>query len=430
MELALWIGVAMLVGLALGVGLTLLLRKAPEVQRLEQQIAEMQRRLDEWQRTTATQQQVGEVSHQLGAAQRALVALTENLRNLNEFTQQTLHRQATDQLQQTLTTLSRVNQALDGVAQSLSEHRLEDIGQQRSLEESLGQARTTLGEFKTALMELSETLRSNHQGVTGSLTEVQRILSAVQTLLQTAIDQTIRQINEGVGQLTAILLGRGSGEAGERLAAELLAMLPQDWVRHKVRIGDGEVEFALVMPGGYLVPIDSKFVGAELVAAFEAKNETARQDLERKLRERVQSRAREIAEKYLTDHQVLGFGVAAVPDSIYGASLRALPDAFRHKVVLVPYSLLVPFSLSLYLMAQRLGISTRLSDTEQAIGTATVALQQAIRELENMGREITSVSNQKDRALGYLRRAERSLSSLQGNEPALPETTGEQIPLK
>ena len=34
--------------------------QAPDVQRIEQQIEGLHRRLDEWQRATATQQQVGE----------------------------------------------------------------------------------------------------------------------------------------------------------------------------------------------------------------------------------------------------------------------------------------------------------------------------------------------------------------------------------
>jgi hypothetical protein len=65
--------------------------------------------------------------------------------------------------------------------------------------------------------------------------------------------------------------------------------------------------------------------------------------------------------------------------------------ASEHQVVVVPYSLLVPFVLSLYLIAQRLGISVRSTDTPQLIGSARDALRQARVLLENMEKEINTV---------------------------------------
>jgi hypothetical protein len=83
----------------------------------------------------------------------------------------------------------------------------------------------------------------------------------------------------------------------------------------------------------------------------------------------------------------------------------------------VPYSLLVPFVLSLYLIAQRLGISVPSTDTLQLIGSARYALRQAREILENMEKEINTVRGQREGALDALRDAERALNALIGDGP-------------
>lgn len=228
------------------------------------------------------------------------------------------------------------------------------------------------------------------------------------------------------------MTGRRSGQAGEQIVGELLRAIPDDWLERNVRLGSGVVEFAIKMPGGCFIPLDSKFVRPELVEQLEGdeNSEERRQNLQnllRQMRDDVKNKAREVAERYLADSRVLGFGIAAVPDSIYDLCRDAIKVAAQqHKIVVVPYSLLLPFVLSLYLMAQRLGIS-RLGETEQKIGTAQTALEQAKRALENMAREITSVSNQRQQALQHLERAFNLLSQLTRGDINLPTAEGQPL---
>lgn len=123
----------------------------------------------------------------------------------------------------------------------------------------------------------------------------------------------------------------------------------------------------------------------------------------------------------MTDKQTLGFGIMAVPDSAYTFCREAVRYASEnHRVVVVSYTLLVPFALSLYLIAQRLGLSVRLGQAEQAIGTAHTALQQAHKFLENMAKEIITIQNQRKTAIEQVETALRCLKDLGRGEVSLP----------
>jgi DNA anti-recombination protein RmuC len=234
----------------------------------------------------------------------------------------------------------------------------------------------------------------------------------------TVLQQTAERVEENINKVVAILTGRRSGQAGEQVVSELLNAVPDDWLERKIKLGSGEVEFAIKMPGGYLIPLDSKFVSPELITQSES---DGGEQMRRRVRDEVRRRAQEVA-KYLTDQRVLGFGIAAVPDSVYDLCRDAVKAAAQsHRIVVVPYSLLLPFVLSLYLMAQHLGIS-RLRKTDQAIGTAFTALEQARSALEKMTKEINSVSNLQQTALKQVIEAINSLRGLTHGEIALPDT--------
>jgi len=380
----------------LGVILWAWLRKTAGVERLAEMVTNLQQRLDEWQKTTATQQQVEKVQSDLSSAQQTLAQIDRSLLSLADFTQKNLQPQIAQQLQFALNVLSQVQQALQDAHQSLAAQHQSGEQRHQQLMGNLQMASEKLASSETLLREVNETLRSG----------------------QERLEMELNQLRENINKVVAILTGRRSGQAGEKVVGELLSAVPDDWLERKIRLGSGEVEFAIKMPGGYLIPLDSKFVAPELIAQLES---DGREQMLRRVRVDVQRRAQEVANKYLTDHRVLGFGIAAVPDSVYDLCRDAVKAAARDRIVVVPYSLLLPFVLSLYLMAQRLGIS-RLGETDQAIGTAITALEQARQALENMTQQITAVNNQRQRALQQVRGTINLLRKLTHGEIALPDT--------
>jgi DNA anti-recombination protein RmuC len=316
---------------------------------------------------------------------------------------------------------TRSNQNLLRELQGLK-GRVEEVRQKTESLANFPELRARLDQARDELTRLSENLNSVrgflsntvHQQVTRQIEETLKTLTRLEEKLRSTSDDQIARLEEEIGRISDILRGRRGGAAAERIVDELLSVFPEGWVEQKVHLGGGEVEFAVVLPGDYYVPLDSKFVGAEILAKQDYE---ADQKKSQKIQEKIKEQAKKIVE-YLSDPKVPGFGIAAVPDSVYAMCRSAIREvASKHQVVVVPYSLLVPFVLSLYLIAQRLGISVRSTDTSQLIGSARDALRRAREALENMEKEINTVKRQRDRALDELRNAERALKALIGDGP-------------
>jgi len=316
---------------------------------------------------------------------------------------------------------TRSNQNLLRELQGLKE-RVEEVRQKAESLANFPELHARLDQARNELTRLSETLNSVrgflsdtvHQQVTRQIEETLKTLTRLEEKLRSTSDDQIARLEKEIVQISDILLGRRGGAAAERIVDELLSVFPEGWVKQNVHLGGGKVEFAVVLPGDYYVPLDSKFVGAEILAKQDYK---ADQKKSQKIQEKIKEQAKKIVE-YLSDPKVPGFGIAAVPDSVYAMCRSAIREvASEHQVVVVPYSLLVPFVLSLYLIAQRLGISVRSTDTSQLIGSARDALRRAREALENMEKEINTVRGQRDRALDALRNAERALNALIGDGP-------------
>jgi len=411
-QMGLVIGVIVLVSFIVGLLLSKLLFRAPDTKTLEQQVGDLERRLEELQRTVATQQQVELIRSDLTTAQKSLTQADTRLQSLTEFTQRTFYPQVVEQLQNATKTLATLDQVLNDAKRDLK---------------SAGENITSV---KTLVEEASNNLRSYQEQLINNLRELQRDLGiakatvqeiAMQVNILTGLEKAVERIEKDIDQLTRILLGRKSGVVGERLVEELLRPIPESWVERNVKVGDGEVEFAIKMPGNRFIPLDSKFVAPDLVAQLEgnSENEEKQKQLEKEVNRQMEQRLREVS-KYLKDERMLGFAIAAVPDSVYSICRSAIKKSAERNIVVVPYTLLLPFVLSLYMMAQKLGIS-RIGDTEQAICTAKTALEEAKKELENMAKEVRAISNQREKALKSVEYAIRHISKLIEGETPIPE---------
>jgi DNA recombination protein RmuC len=146
------------------------------------------------------------------------------------------------------------------------------------------------------------------------------------------------------------------------------------------RVGGKLVEFALRLPDGRRLPVDSKWAGVAEVEALHEAEGPERQRLAASVERLVAARAREVA-KYLEPSLTAPFAVAAVPDAAYAVLRKAHLDAYEYRVVLVPYSSALPVLLALYSLCCRLGaeptdIGLLVSEVEAALGAIE-------RELEN-----------------------------------------------
>jgi DNA recombination protein RmuC len=184
-----------------------------------------------------------------------------------------------------------------------------------------------------------------------------------------------------IRRLETTFLGAATrGAVGENVVWEALSVLPPDMVDTGFRVNGKQVEFALRLPDGRRLPVDSKWAGVAEIEALEEAEGPDRQRLAGSVERLVAGRAREVA-KYLDPSLTAPFAVAAVPDAAYGVLRRAHLEAYGDRVLLVPYSGALPVLLALYALCCRLGVDA--ADVGALVSEVEGALAAIERDLEN-----------------------------------------------
>jgi DNA recombination protein RmuC len=171
-------------------------------------------------------------------------------------------------------------------------------------------------------------------GIRGEISGAQRVLAEVRALEQSRVRQ-MDQAADSLRRLEAVVAGSSSrGAAGENILARALAQLPPDMLEHDASFGSRRVEYAL---------------------------------------REVRAKAREVA-KYLDPERTLCLGILAVPDAVHGAAAEAHAEGHRDGVLIVPYSLALPFVLAVYRLSLRFGacdaesLASRVRLLDDALG--------------------------------------------------------------
>jgi DNA recombination protein RmuC len=224
---------------------------------------------------------------------------------------------------------------------------------------------------------------------------------------------------EVVRRVATVLTGGASkGRPGENVLRDQLAALPPGLLRTDVRVGGKVVEFALALPDGRWLPVDSKWTGlAELEALEEAQDPVTRDACARAVEKVVVSRAKEVAQ-YLDPAVTSPVAVAAVPDAAFVALKKAHGDAYAKGVVLVPYSQAMPILLFLYTLVQRFGDAADVQAGLAEVGAALEAMSQVVES--RFAKAATMLANGTDEFRSQLGRARGSIARTQRVEPPAP----------
>lgn len=211
---------------------------------------------------------------------------------------------------------------------------------------------------------------------------------------------------------TVLAGGSRRGRAGENVLQEALHALPAGMIERDYGVNGKRVEFALILPDERRLPVDSKWAALREVEVLEDEEDpAARESLARRIEVEVAKRAREVA-SYLDPSLTTPFAVACVPDAAFGVCRKAHAEAFRSKVVLVPYSTALPVVLALYTIASRFGGS---GDLEGCLLEVEGLLGEMERSLENkVVRATTMLQNATDDFRAGLGKARGSLARGRG----------------
>lgn len=184
--------------------------------------------------------------------------------------------------------------------------------------------------------------------------------------LQSRVDQTAASLAElvgkfeerrrleeeaagAVGRIERLVAGSWSrGRAGENLLGAALSEFPPEMVQRDFTVGGRVCEFALVLPDGRLLPVDSKWAAVEVAAKLEAESDPgAREDLRRQVEHSACGRIREVA-GYVDASLTAPLAVMAVPDAVYACCRKAHRVAKDLRVIVVSYSVAVPVLMSIW----------------------------------------------------------------------------------
>jgi hypothetical protein len=129
--------------------------------------------------------------------------------------------------------------------------------------------------------------------------------------------------------------------------------------------------------------------------------------------------------KYLDPERTLSLALLAVPDAVYSVAPEVHGDGYREGVLVVPYSLALPYVLALYRLTVRFASGV---DTDQ-LTTRMRALDESLRKMDEevegrFSRSLVQLDNAREALRDHVGEAQRTcgrlLRTTQEESPSLP----------
>lgn len=257
-----------------------------------------------------------------------------------------------------------------------------------------GQISRLEGSLRGLEVRVVETGGNVQASILRDVTEARRVMESLR-----AEHEGRRRLEEEIRlsarRIEAVLAGTHSrGQAGENLLRDAFRQFPPGMIETNFRVNGKPVEYALVLPDRKRLPIDSKWPGADLLARLDEESDPVRREEILAEIERVVSRkAREVTH-YIDPASTLPWAVAAVPDAAFAACRQAHVEAYRGNVILMPYSMAIPYLLTLYKLYLQQARSIDLENLGNYVQQLDRSLDGLERILENsVARGATMVAN-------------------------------------
>lgn len=352
--------------------------------------------------------------------QQPSTTVSTALQNLTQTVQGT-HTQAAvlsekvARIEQLPTLVSDVQLELRGLSERLStveQNQATVAGGVNSLQTSIVQTTTVTN----SLVDATKTIQ-------GELTKAQEGLIQLQTNAK-AREELERASAESIKHLEAIIAGTQSkGMAGENILDQVFSKLPVEWQVRNFAIGNKTVEFGLRLPNELILPIDSKWAATGLLDQFIATEDPSeRVSLKARIEDAVLAKAEEVR-KYLEPSLTMSFGIAAVPDAVFELSSGILPEIYKLNVVLVSYSMFVPYLLLVFETVLKTSRNIDLEKLSAYLQTAQQSVSTVQEELQGrFSRALTMLQNSRDDMTANLAKISGGLMGLRitsSPQPAL-----------
>jgi DNA recombination protein RmuC len=190
-----------------------------------------------------------------------------------------------------------------------------------------------------------------------------------------------RESLEIIKRMETIIAGTSAkGISGEEILRETFKKLPPEMIETNFQIKGKVVEFALVLPNGKKLPIDSKWVAGKLVLDLEKETDSEkRKEIIEEIEKEVIKRIKEV-KQYIDPDLTWSQAIAAIPDSVYSVCKNAHLKAREENVILMPYSMVLPLLLYIYRFHLQYAISLDLENLQNHL----IAIAKNLDEMENI----------------------------------------------
>jgi DNA recombination protein RmuC len=296
-------------------------------------------------------------------------------------------------------------------------------------------------------LELSEVraqLALGNQARDSSSAEVREVrerLSQATVVLEgvraavSARQQVEDDARQSLRRLEAVIAGSATrGAAGENILEDAIRHLPPEMLQRNLWVNGKVCEFALRLPGGKLLAIDSKWTSSAALEeiSLQEVDPSRRGQLAATIEKEVERRAREVSQ-YIDPDTTAPFALAAVPDGAYAVCRAAFAEAHRRHVIIVGYSMVLPYLLTLYQLHLQFSRSVDMENLQACMMEVERQLDGLEATLENkLQRALTMLGNTYTDGKQSVARIRASVHSIQAME-RLPDgpslaLVGEGIP--
>jgi DNA recombination protein RmuC len=324
-----------------------------------------------------------------------------------------LLRKPTETASNFLAPLTSLTQAIGGLrleANSIAER----VSAMERTQQAVGQNVFALGAKIAETDTTTKALNQTATIISGGIEAAQQSLAALQS--QAAARQQLeQQTSESIRRLEAVIAGtRSKGAAGENIMDLVFSQLPAEWQVREFQVGSKCVEFGLRLPNNLVLPIDSKWPATNLLEEFLASEDPQEQQrLKGEIERAIIHKAKEVR-KYIDPSITVNFCIAAIPDAVFALCPRAQVETMRHNVVLLSYSMFVPYLLLTIETVLKSCQDIDLQKLASYLDAAKQSLDALQAELEGrLSRSITMLGNSRDEMRVMLGRLGTGLTALQ-----------------
>ena|SRR5947209_5504237 len=225
-----------------------------------------------------------------------------------------------------------------------------------------------VAELKTRLQAGGQTQESQAAELRERLSQTQSVVECLRSAIS-ARQPVEEEARASLKRLESVIAGSSSrGAAGEHILEEALRHLPPEMLQRNVWVGGKVVELALRLPGGKLLPMDSKWVSSVALEQLAAPGLDAnrRAQLMGQVEREVERRVREVSQ-YIDPATTAPFALAVIPDAAYDVCRGAIVNAHSRHVMVVGYAMALPYLLTLYQLHLQFARSVDMEKLQSAL---------------------------------------------------------------